>query len=208
MTRRWAWGVLLAVAFGAATEAQDAGPRRRRSPEGSSATEVGGRHDEREGYVGGKWLEIRYGRPIKRGRDLFGPADFAEFLNDGAPVWRAGANESTRLITEAAIEIGGTRIPPGEYTVFIDLARDAWTFIVSRWAAQIGRYDTADRTALYGAFDYTPDKDVVRTPMTIEAQPYSHDQLHWEFLDVTAEGGRLAIFWDHQMAWVPFAIVR
>jgi hypothetical protein len=44
--------------------------------------------------------------------------------------------------------------------------------------------------------------------MTLEALPYSHDQLHWEFLDVTDAGGRLAIFWDRQMASVPFTVVR
>src|SRR6476659_6178945 len=74
--------------------------RRVASPAGASATEVGARFSERTGYADGKWIEIKYGRPIKRGRDLFGPADFAEALNDGAPVWRAGANVSTRLNTE------------------------------------------------------------------------------------------------------------
>src|SRR5262252_3054010 len=126
------------------------------SPAGASAAEVTGRYNERSAYVGGKWIEIRYGRPIKRGRDLFGPSDFAEALNDGAPVWRAGANVSTRLNTEVALTIAGVRIAPGEYSIFIDLATTPWTFIVSTWPAQT-RYDVNDKTALWGAFDYTPD---------------------------------------------------
>src|SRR5687768_2274647 len=73
--------------------------RRIASPPGSSATQIGGVFDARTGFVNGRWIEIRYGRPLKRGRDLFGTADFVDFLNDGAPVWRAGANQSTRLIT-------------------------------------------------------------------------------------------------------------
>jgi hypothetical protein len=40
--------------------------------------------------------------------------------------------------------------------------------------------------------------------MKLETLPYSHDQLEWEFLDMTATGGRLAIMWDRQMASVPF----
>ena len=48
------------------------------SPPGRSATQVGGRFDERQGYVGGGWIEIRSGRPIKRNRDLFGPDDFVD----------------------------------------------------------------------------------------------------------------------------------
>jgi len=168
---------------------------------------VGGRYDERDGYVGGKWLEVRYGRPIKRGRDLFGPPDYAEFLNDGAPVWRAGANVSTRLNTELAIVIGGKTIAPGEYSLFIDLQRHGWILVVSAWPAQT-TYDVKNKQALFGAFDYTPDRDIVRTRMTRTKLPYSFDQLAWEFLNMGATGGRLAMIWDTQMAWVPFTIAR
>ena len=37
--------------------------------------------------------------------------------------------------------------------------------------------------------------------------PWSIDQLTWTFLDMTNEGGRLAIMWDRVMAAVPFGIV-
>jgi len=194
--------VLAALLAAGALSAQT---RRIASPPGASATEVGGRYDEREGYVGGKWLEVRYGRPIKRGRDLFGPADYAEVLNDGAPVWRAGANVSTRLNTEVPIVLGGRTIPPGEYSLFIDLQPKAWVLIVSSWAAQT-TYDVQNKAALFGAYDYTPDKDLVRVPMTRETLPYSFDQLSWQFLDVTDKGGQLALLWDRQIARVPFEI--
>jgi hypothetical protein len=181
--------------------------RRTASPPGMSATEVGGRYDEREGYVGGKWLEVRYGRPIKRGRDLFGPSDFADALNDGAPLWRAGANVSTRLLTEVPILLGGTRIAPGEYTLFIELKPDEWTLVVSRWPAQT-QYDDKNKEALWGAYEYTPDRDVVRAAMRLETLPHSFDQLSWEFLDMTDTAGRLAILWDKKLASVPFTIER
>lgn len=182
--------------------------RRVASPAGTSATEFGGRHDEREGYVGGRWLEVRYGRPIKRGRDLFGPADFVDALNDGAPVWRAGANVSTRLLTDTAIAIEGRTIPPGEYTLFIDLQpNDRWTLIVSSWPAQ-ATYDYQNKAALWGAYDYTPDRDVVRAPMQVEALPRSFDQLSWQFLDMSDAGGRVAMIWDRKLASVAFTVVR
>lgn len=182
-------------------------PRRIASPPGASATEVGGRYDEREGYVGGKWLEVRYGRPIKRGRDLFGPSDYAEMLNDGAPVWRAGANVSTRLNIEVPIVLGGKTIQPGEYSLFIDLQPGAWILIVSSWAAQT-TYDVNNKNALFGAYDYTPDKDVVRVPMTRATLPYSFDQLSWQFLDMSDKGGTLALLWDRQVAHVSFELRR
>ena len=175
------------------------------SPIGQSSTQIGGDYfDGRHGNVGGDWMEITYGRPIRRGRDMFGPDDFVEFLNDGAPVWRAGANVTTRLFSEVALNIGGTTVPPGEYTVFIELAHDRWTLIISTLVAQTTGFDENDPDSVYGSYGYTPDRDLVRVPMTIETLPYSHDQLHWEFLDVTPGGGKLAIIWDNQMAFVSF----
>lgn len=190
-------GVCLLAAAVAAQE------RRIASPAGRSATQVGGTWDARAGAVGGRWIEVRYGRPIRRGRDLFGPDDYREFLNDGADVWRAGANQSTRLITETTLFFGTTAVPPGEYTVFIDLQAAPWEFVVSRWPAQL-EYDFDDRDALWGAYEYTPDRDVVRAPMTVETLDHSFDQLSWQFLDVTDAGGALALIWERTLASVRF----
>lgn len=208
--KHWVVIVLLAtlgIGMGITADAL-AQTRRIASPPGVSATEVLGRHDEREGYVGGRWLEIRYGRPIKRGRDLFGPPDFADALADGAPVWRAGANHTTRLLTDVPIVINGRTVPAGEHTLFIEQASARrWTLIVSDWPAQT-TYDESNKAALWGAYDYTADRDVVRAPMRVESLPYSFDQLSWEFLDVSDAGGRLAILWDRKIASVPFRIAR
>lgn len=205
MGNRWALSALVLASLGQ-TVSLDAQSRRIASPPGASATEILGRHDEREGYIRGRWLEIHYGRPIKRGRDLFGPSDFADALADGAPVWRAGANASTRLITEVPIVIGGRTIPAGEHTLFIDIsAARRWTLIVSDWPAQT-TYDEQNKAALWGAYDYTPDRDVVRAPMRVETLPHSFDQLSWQFLDMSDKGGRLALVWDRVLASVEFAV--
>ena len=42
--------------------------------------------------------------------------------------------------------------------------------------------------------------------MTLQPLPISFEQLSWQFLDVTPEGGRLALLWDRQMASVPFQV--
>lgn len=42
--------------------------------------------------------------------------------------------------------------------------------------------------------------------MELELLPYAFDQLSWQFLDMSVEGGKLAIFWDDRMAWVPFTV--
>ena len=194
------------TALAAVPDSAFAQERRILSPPGHSAVQVGGNFDPVQyGYLGGAWIDVYYGRPLMRGRDLFGPPDWAEMLNDGAPVWRAGANQSTRLVTEAALLIAGTRVEPGEYTLFIDLSDEAWTFIVSTWPAQ-ETYDYENREALFGAFEYTDDRDVLRTPMELETLPVAFDQLSWQFLDMTASGGRLALIWDTKMASVAFTV--
>ena len=197
-----------AIALTAAPESAFAQERRILSPPGHSAVQVGGTFDPVQyGYLGGPWIDVYYGRPLKRGRDLFGPPDWAEMLNDGARVWRAGANQSTRLVTEAPLIIAGTRVEPGEYTLFIDLSDEIWTFIVSTWPAQ-ETYDYENRDALFGAFEYTDDRDVLRTPMEIETLPVAFDQLSWQFLDMTASGGRLALIWATRMASVRFSVAE
>jgi hypothetical protein len=55
-----------------------------------------------ENYEGGKWIEITYGRPLKRGRNLWGSGvNYGKDASVGTPIWRAGANVTTRLATEA-----------------------------------------------------------------------------------------------------------
>jgi hypothetical protein len=178
------------------------------SPRGAAATEVRGKYTEGPDaeYVGGKWIEIDYGRPIKRGRDLWGPrAEYGMKLNAGAPVWRAGADMSTRIKTELPLVINGKTVPPGEYSLFIDLKPERWTLIVSRWGARKDESST-NPNALWGSFEYTPDKDVARAPMTLETLPHSVDQLTWAFLDMSDAGGTLAIEWDRTLATVRFGI--
>src|SRR5256712_9818519 len=167
------------------------------SPAGASAAEIGGKMTPTSGgepvSTRGKWIEVTYGRPIKRGRDVFGSgASYGKVANPDAPVWRAGANVSTQLKTEVALVINGKTVPPGTYTMFIDLKPNNWTLIVSRWKAQAD-YDPNNKTEIWGAYDYTPDKDVVRAPMKLETLPHSHEELSWEFLDATDAGGALAI---------------
>src|SRR5687768_13450598 len=81
------------------------------SPRANASTEMGGKYVPGKPvatYQGGRWIEISYGAPIKRGRDLFGSgAAYGQALNAGAPVWRAGADMTTRLKTDVALDIGG-----------------------------------------------------------------------------------------------------
>jgi hypothetical protein len=173
MTRRVIATAAVAVAMAAVLFAQGGG--RPPSPAGSSATQVGGKYvpgQEGPVYQGGKWIEITYGRPIKRGRDVFGGtgANYGKTVNPDTPVWRAGANTTTQLKTEVPLVINGKTVAPGTYTMFIDLKPNNWTLILSSWEAQT-TYDPNNKAQLFGAYGYTPDKDVVRAPMTLATLP-------------------------------------
>jgi len=184
--------------------------RRPASPDGAAAAEIGSKMTPTANgeptYTRGKWIEVTYGRPIKRGRDVFGSgANYGKLANPDAPVWRAGANVTTQLQTEVPLVINGKTVAPGTYTMFIDLKPNNWTLIVSNWKAQKD-YDPNNKAELWGAYGYTPDKDVVRAPMKVETLPHSHEELTWQFFDVTDAGGTLAIMWDRTMASVPFKV--
>ena len=191
------------------------------SPEGSTQAQVLGTWTKgerpaftlgRENYVGGKWIEIAYGRPLQRGRDLFGSgANYGKAVNDvgtaglpAPPVWRAGANVSTRLKSEVALVFADRTVPAGEYSLFVDLnGPTRWTLIVSRWPAQL-KFDPADKNALWGAYGYTADKDVARIAMRVESLPFAVEQLTWSFLDMTNDGGRIGLMWGKSLASASF----
>ena len=214
MTRTLIAAALTVAATSALVVAQ--APPKPMSPDGTAATQVLGKWVKPAGrgaftlggenYEGGKWIEITYGRPLQRGRDLWGSgANYGKAALVGTPIWRAGANVSTRLKTDVPLVINGKTLPAGEYSLFIDLKENNWTFVVSSWAAQ-AKYDPNNKTALWGSYSYTPDKDVMRAPMKLETLPHAVDQLTWSFVDMTDTSGSMAINWGKQMASVAFQV--
>ena len=194
--------LVLTAAFAAAQTAVPAAaptpsaPRRAASPAGTAATQVGS-----------AWIEIVYSRPILRGRtDIFGKgADYGKKVNSGAPVWRAGANQTTRLKTEIPLEIGGKKLAPGEYSLFVDLKEGAWTLIVSTQPYQ-EKYDANEKVKTWGSYGYDPKFDVVRVPMKMVTPAISIDQFTIGFANMTDKGGAIAMGWEKTGAVVPFTI--
>jgi len=202
-------GVALALAGALAASAQDRKPL---SPAGTASAMVGGKwgapdKDGERSYSGGKWLEVTYSRPMLRGRtDVFGKgADYGKTVNGGAPVWRAGANQTTKLKNEVPITIGGKKLDPGSYDVFVELKETGWTLILSTQPTQ-EKYDSADKTKIWGAYGYDPKFDVVRVPMTMMKPAVAIDQFTIGFVDMSDAGGKLAMAWDKTAAVVPFTV--
>ncbi len=170
------------------------------SPEGAASTQIGD-----------AWIDITYSRPILRGRTgIFGSGEeYGQTLLAGGPVWRAGANVTTRINTEADLMIGGTTVPAGEYSLFIDLKDGAWTAIISKQ----GYMETFDRAKMaegltWGAYGYNAEHDVVRAPMMTSTEEFAVDQMTILFSDVSEAGGAIVVIWDDQMGVLPFGVAQ
>ena len=175
------------------------------SPQGQAAIQVGGKWDKTpeggQAYRDGKWIVVDYGRPLLRGRkEIFGSgADYGKTVNAGAPLWRAGANDTTRLTTQVPLEIGGKTIAPGTYNVFVDLKPGNWTLVLSTQPVQ-EKFDPNDKVRLSGATNYDPKFDVLRAPMTVRTGDASTEQFTIWFVNVTDTRATLSMAWDKTIA--------
>jgi hypothetical protein len=181
------------------------------SPQGQAAIQVGGRWDKTpeggQSYRDGKWIVVDYGRPLLRGRtEIFGSgADYGTFVNAGAPVWRAGANNTTRLTTQVPLQIAGKTIAPGVYNVFVDLKPGNWTLVLSTQPVQ-ETFDPNDKVRLSGATNYDAKFDVLRAPMTVRTADASTEQFTIGFSNVTNARVTMTMAWDKTVAAIDLAI--
>ena len=177
------------------------------SPQGQASIQIGGKWDKTpEGgqtYRDGKWIVVDYGRPLLRGRkDIFGAgADYGKTVNAGAPVWRAGANNTTRLTTQVPLQVGGKTLAPGVYNVFVDLKPGNWTLVMSNQPVQ-ETFDPNDKVRLSGATNYDPKFDLLRAPMTVRAADTSIEQFTIGFTNVTDAGATMTMAWDKTVATI------
>ncbi len=176
------------------------------SPLGQAAVQLGGRWEKTadgERYRDGKWLVVAYGRPLLRGRTgIFGSgADYGKRVNPDAAIWRMGANDSTTLTTQAALQIGGGTLQPGVYNLFADLKATGWTLVANTQPRQ-PKYDPNEKVLLYGTYNYDAKADVLRAPMTVRTTDTSVEQLTIGFVNVTETSATMTVSWDKTVASV------
>jgi len=177
------------------------------SPQGQASIQVAGRWDKTaeggQAYRDGKWIVVDYGRPLLRGRHgIFGAgADYGKTVNAGAPVWRAGANNTTRLTTQVPLQVGGKTLAPSVYNVFVDLKPGNWTLVLSNQPVQ-ETFDPNDKVRLSGATNYDPKFDLLRAPMTVRLADSSVEQFTIGFTNVTDAGATMTMAWDKTVATI------
>lgn len=160
---------LAMVTCGAAMRAQEA----RVSP-----------HETVDVTLAGKQIAISYGRPSIRGRKIMGglvPYD---------KVWRTGADEATTLTTPVDLNIGGTEVSAGKYTLWTLPSEGTWKLIVNK---QTGQWGT----------DYDQSQDLARLDMQKSTlpQPVNEFTISWD-----KKGDRAAdlVFkWENTRVFIP-----
>lgn len=125
-------------------------------------------------------IAISYGQPHLRGRDMMGKLEAA------GGVWRLGANLATTLRTDVDINIGGTKIPHGIYSLFAHPTADGWQLIVNREIGQWGEY-------------YDPANDVAHIPLQKRTLKDSVESLSMYLIPSAGSGtahGTFKIVWE------------
>ena len=141
-------------------------------------------HDTVEQTINGKKITITYGRPYLKGRKAVGGS-----LVPYGQVWRTGADEATKLTTEADLMIGNLAVPKGSYSLFTLPTESGWKLIVNK---------TADQ---WGAFKYDEKQDLGRVDMKIGKTAASVEQFTLT-LAKSGSGGVLKLEWENTSASV------
>ena len=142
--------------------------------------------------IAGKKIEISYSAPSVRGRKIFGPG--GQVSGDPTyPVWRAGADEATTIHTEAPLDIKGLAVPPGYYTLWVDVGANPWQLVISK---QTGEWGT----------DYDKSKDLGRVPMTVTKPGAPIETYKMTLASEGGNRGKLTLEWENVIASVPITV--
>ena len=137
--------------------------------------------DTARATVGSAEVWVDYGRPLKRGREIFGN------IVPWNAVWRTGANAATQVNTSADLVIGGATVPAGKYTLWTLPTPSGWKLIINK---QTGQWGT----------EYHSEQDLVRVDTKVETLATPVEQLVIAF-----EPGIMTVTWDKTRVSVPVA---
>ncbi len=128
-------------------------------------------------FDNGKTVTIKYSRPSMRGRKIYGG------LVPYGKVWRTGANAATSLTTDTALDIGGTTVPAGNYTLYTVPGEKSWQLIVNK---QTGQWGTK----------YDQGQDLERIPMKVSQLPSGLEVFTISLEKTGARSATLKLDWE------------
>jgi len=134
-------------------------------------------------FADGKTVTVDYSRPSMRNRKIFGglvPYD---------QVWRTGANAATTLKTDVALNIGGTKVPAGSYTLYTLPGVNSWQLIINKQTGQWGTH-------------YDQSQDLARIPMQVKQRPSGLELFTISFEKTGGDSAILKLEWENTIASV------
>lgn len=134
-------------------------------------------------FADGNTVTVDYSRPSMRNRKIFGglvPYD---------QVWRTGANAATSLKTTTDLNIGGTSVPKGSYTIYTLPGMSNWQLIINK---QTGQWGT----------QYDQKQDLARIPMKVVQRSSGLETFTISFDKTAGNSGTLKLDWENTTASV------
>ena len=130
-------------------------------------------------------IKLVYSRPMMKDRKIFG-----ELIKYGEE-WRLGANEATLITFYQPVDIGGTTINSGAYSVFALVNEKEWTFNFS------------SETNIWGNANRDESKTVASITVPVININDSREALTMTFQEMDERNANLVVEWDKSRAIVP-----
>ncbi len=141
-------------------------------------------HETITADIDGNTVTIVYGRPYTKDPKTGAPRKIWGELVPFGKVWRTGADEATLLTTKESLDIGGTTVPAGTYSLFTLPEQSGAKLIVNK---QTGQWGTK----------YDEKQDLARIEMKKEAASKPVDQFTMALEKNPAGGGTLKLTWEN-----------
>jgi hypothetical protein len=141
-------------------------------------------HETVTADIDGSDVTIVYGRPYTKDPKTGAPRKIWGELVPFSKVWRTGADEATLLTTKQPLDIGGTSVPAGTYSLYTLPDANGAKLIVNK---QTGQWGTK----------YDEKQDLARIDMKKEAAAKPADQFTIAIEKNPAGGGTLKMTWEN-----------
>ena len=133
-------------------------------------------------------IVIDYSRPAVKGRKVFG--DLVPY----GQVWRAGANEATKITFGQDMLFGGQKIKKGMYALYIVPQEKEWIIILNKGVNN------------WGAYTYDAKDDVISITVPVKTTAVKTERFTINFTDITDEKLNVVFDWDNVQAMVAVEI--
>jgi hypothetical protein len=133
-------------------------------------------------------ITVDYSSPGVKGRKIWGavvPYD---------QMWRAGANQATKVTFGRDVTLAGKPVPAGTYAFFVIPSKSAWTVILNKRADQAGT-----------GRDYKPADDLLRVQVQPKAAPF-RERLAYLVTDFTDDKASLDLEWEKVRLSIPITV--